>query len=177
MNKLFYCCAALVTVFSMEAAPAEDNVLCGLEPSEGCSDEEAEQIDEDFGRQITLFYSEVHSNKEKFVEAFLNSECPAACEALGYSGGHVWQKLCENECSDFKSQVQDAEQAKEFYGTGPGCGCGAGRSQQGDGGEGTGTCSQSSDGGDVDEGANEGGDEVGNEVGDEVGDQGFKVDL
>lgn len=178
MNKVFYFCAAFVIVFAMEPVPAEDNVLCGLEPDEGCSGEEVEKVeefdelDEDFGRQITLFYSEVHSNKDKFTETFFEFECPAACETLGFSSGHAWQKLCESECSDFKSQVHDADHAKGFYGTGPGCGCGAGRSKQdegdeagdeGDGEEDTGTCTQGTYNGDS--------------HGSEGGDHGFREDL
>ena len=134
MNKLFSLCSALALV--LVAVQAEDNVQCGLEPSEGCNAEELEEYqveDEDeFGTEITLFYEEVQLNRDKFIDTFLNSECEPACESLGFSNGHKWQDLCENECSDFRSQVLQRQNAQEFHGGyggqgghgGGGCGCG-----------------------------------------------------
>lgn len=132
MNKLLYLCSILA--FILVAVQAEDNVQCGLEPSEGCHVEEIEeyQDEDEFGREITLFYDEVQLNKDKFIETFLNSECEPACESLGFGDGHKWNDLCENECFDFRTQVLHRQNAQEFddghgHGGGHGgggCGCG-----------------------------------------------------
>jgi hypothetical protein len=89
-------------------------------------EQELQEDEDDYGREITLFYSHAHSNSEKFIDAFMNSECKTACSDLGFSEGHKWSELCQSECEDYKAEMEAGGDFHDHYEGGCGCGGGGG---------------------------------------------------